>query len=71
LGNLLWSIIEENPKQWDLALPQAEFACNSSVNISIGKSPFQVVYGRNTMGVLDLVQLSLGDRIDDDGEAFA
>jgi hypothetical protein len=37
---------------------------------STGKSPFQVVYGRKNMVVLDLVQLSLGDRINDDGEAF-
>jgi hypothetical protein len=40
------------------------------MNISTSKSPFQVVCGRNPMGVLDLVQLPLGDRINDDGEAF-
>ena len=55
LGNLLRSIVEENPKQLDLDLPQAEFTYNSSVNRSTGKSPFQVFYGRNPMGVLDLV----------------
>ena len=40
------------------------------MNRYIGKSPFQVVHGRNPVGVLYLVQLPLGDRITDDGEAF-
>ena len=40
------------------------------MNRPIGKSPFQVVYGHNPQGVLDLVQLPLGDRVSDDGEAF-
>jgi hypothetical protein len=71
LGNLLWSIIGENPNQWDLDLIQDEFSYNSFVNTSIGKSPFQVVYGRNSMGFLDLVQLLLEDKINDDDEAFA
>ena len=52
-------------------LPQAEFSYNSSVNRSTGKSSFQVVYGRIPTSVLDLVPLPLGDRINDDGEAFA
>ena len=58
------------PKKWDLALPRAEFAYNSSVNRSIGKSPFQVVYGRNPTSVLDLVPLPIGYKINDDGKAF-
>ena len=70
LGNLLHFIVGEKHKQWDLALPQAEFSYNSSMNKSTGKSPFQVVYGHNPQGVLDLVQLPLGDRVSDDGEAF-
>jgi hypothetical protein len=41
------------------------------MNRSTGKSPFKVVYDRNPMGVLDLVHLPLGDRINDDGEAFS
>lgn len=42
------------PKQWDVALPQAEFAYNRSQSRTIGFSPFEVVYGRNPPGVLDL-----------------
>jgi len=71
LGNLLRSIVGEKPKQWDLYLPQVEFSYNSSMNRYTGKSPFQVVYGKNPMGVLYLVKLPLGDMISDDGEAFA
>jgi hypothetical protein len=47
----------DNPRQWNLALPQAEFALNSSINISIGKYAFQVVYGANPKGIVDLVDL--------------
>ncbi|GJY38338.1 RNA-directed DNA polymerase [Tanacetum coccineum] len=55
LGNLLRSLIRDNTKQWDLILPQAEFAYNRSVNRTTGKSPFEVVYGRNPITPLDLV----------------
>jgi hypothetical protein len=70
LGNLLQSIVGENPKQWDLDLPQEEFAYNILVNKYIGKYPFHVVYGINPMDVLDFVQLPLWDRMSDDGKAF-
>ncbi|GKD46311.1 RNA-directed DNA polymerase [Tanacetum coccineum] len=55
LGNLLRSLIRDNAKQWDLILPQAKFAYNRSVNRTTGKSPFEVVYGRNMITPLDLV----------------
>nr|GEV32692.1 hypothetical protein [Tanacetum cinerariifolium] len=55
LENLLRSLIGDNAKQWDLILPQAEFAYNRSVNHTTGKSPFEVVYGRNPITPLDLV----------------
>ncbi|GJY38126.1 RNA-directed DNA polymerase [Tanacetum coccineum] len=55
LGNLLRSLIGDNAKQWDLILPQAEFAYNRSVNRTTNKSPFEVVYGQNPITPLDLV----------------
>ena len=40
-----------------MALPQAEFAYNRSTNRSTGRSPFQIVYGSNPPGVLDLIPI--------------
>ena len=71
LGNILRSIVYENPKQWDLALAQAEFAYNDSPNISIGMSHFQIVYGMNPRGVYELIDLGEHDKRSADGEDFA
>ena len=35
----------KNVKQWDLILPQIESSYNRSMHITVGKSPFEVVYG--------------------------
>jgi hypothetical protein len=54
LGDLLRSLVTEHHNQWDQILPQAEFAYNDSVNRSIGKSPFEIVYGMKLRGVYEL-----------------
>ena len=54
LGDLLRSLVTECHTQWDKILPQAEFAYNNSVNMSTGKSPFQIVYGMQPRGISEL-----------------
>jgi hypothetical protein len=54
LGDLLRSLVTEHHSSWDNVLPQAEFAYNDSVNQSTGKSPFEIVYGRQPRGVSEL-----------------
>ncbi|GKB12542.1 putative CCCH-type zinc finger family protein [Tanacetum coccineum] len=67
LGNLLRSLIGDNAKQWDLILSQAEFAYNRSVNRTTDKSPFEVVYGRNLITLLDLVPVPEVGRFSEEG----
>lgn len=44
----------EHPKQWDHVLSQAKFAYNDSLNRSMGKSLFQILYGMNPIGFYEL-----------------
>lgn len=71
LGNLLRSLIGDTPKQWDLVLPQAEFAYNRSNHGSTGKSPFFVVYGRNPFTPLDLTPCPGTEHYSAEGETRA
>jgi hypothetical protein len=57
LGDLLRSLVTEHHSSWDSILPQAEFSYNDSVNRSTGKSPFQIVYGMQPIGVSELRDL--------------
>ena len=59
LGNLLCSLIKENPREWEVILPLAEFAFNASINGTTQSFPFEVVYGLQPAGVADLLPLPL------------
>ena len=54
LGDLLRILVVEHHNSWDNVLPHAEFAYNDSVNRSTGKSPFEIIYGRQLRGVSEL-----------------
>ncbi|EOY08377.1 Uncharacterized protein TCM_022739 [Theobroma cacao] len=71
LGNMLRCLIQNNPKTWDLVIPQAEFAYNNSVNRSIKKTPFEAAYGLKPQHVLDLVPLPQEARVSNEGKLFA
>ena len=58
LGNLLQYLVGENLRAWDLILPTAEFAYNSSVNRTIGMSPFEVVHGYQPRQPIDLIPMA-------------
>jgi len=55
LGNLLRALIKSNVKAWDLLLLNAEFAYKNAPTKMIGMSPFKVVYGLNSISLLDLM----------------
>ena len=54
LGNLLRCLVGDKPTSWNMVLAQAEFAYNNSMNISNGKTPFEIVIGMKPRGVLEL-----------------
>ena len=71
LGNLLQCLVGEANQNWDSIRPTTQLAYNSSVNRSIGASPFEVVHGYIPRKPLDLLPMSPHVRISESSEAFA
>lgn len=70
LKNLLRCLANDYIKQWDLVLPQAEFAYNSSINRLTWKSPFEIVCGKISNQIIDLVDESNHLQVSDDSIAL-
>ena len=71
LGNLLRCLVGDNPKGWDLILPQEKFSYNNFVNRSTSRSPFQIVYWSIQRTSLELRKIEQGERTGADVEDFA
>lgn len=57
LGNLLRCLTKEYGKSWEVVIPEVEYSYNDSKNITIGRSPFEIVYGIHPRGVCELRNL--------------
>nr|GEX43908.1 RNA-directed DNA polymerase [Tanacetum cinerariifolium] len=71
LLSLLCCLVGDKPKQWDVALPQAEFAYNRSNHSSTSRSPFFIVYGRNPFTPLDLAPMVGDGSVSTEGDEYA
>jgi len=71
LGNLLRCLVGEHLRNWDLILPTTEFVYNSSCNMSISMSPFEVVLGYKPRKLIDLILMIQHPRVFELAYAFA
>ena len=47
------TLLEQRVTNWLTAIPYIEFAINSTVSASTGKSPFELLYGENVALPMD------------------
>ncbi|PKA60564.1 hypothetical protein AXF42_Ash019457 [Apostasia shenzhenica] len=71
LGDLLRCLVGDHTSSWDLVLPTAEFAYNSSINRSTGMSPFMIVTGYEPRKPIDLIELPVSYRTSEFASSFA
>jgi hypothetical protein len=56
LKQMLWKVIEQDGNNWDQLLPYLMFSIREVPHASTGFSPFELLYGRNPRGILDLAK---------------
>ena len=70
LGFRLGFLIKQYGHKWEPVLPQENFAFNETINRSIGNILFQIVYGKNPRGILELSKLPSNTLVSSHGEDF-
>jgi hypothetical protein len=63
LSQLLCVVIQKNLKSWEECLLFVEFAYNRIVHSTTDFSPFEIVYGFNSLTPMNLIPLSLEERV--------
>jgi hypothetical protein len=71
LSQLLCVVIQKNLKSWEECLPFVEFAYNRIVHSTTDFSPFEIVYGFNLLTPMNLIPLSLEERVSLDNKKKA
>lgn len=71
LENLLRTLISEHIGNWDLKLSIAEFAYNSSVSRTTGKSLHEIMYGFSPKQPIDLIPMTDHYRVSESAYTFA
>ena len=64
-------LVGEHPRTWDLITSTVEFAYNSSMNRTTGKSSFKVVHGFKPRTPIDLIPTPALHRVSESAESFA
>ncbi|MCO5572882.1 hypothetical protein L7F22_026641 [Adiantum nelumboides] len=59
LQKILFKLVEEHPKDWDMCLERALWACNVTQNIATGFTPFHLVYGERCVMPINVMIPSL------------
>ena len=68
---LLRCLVGEHLRNWDLTLPNAEFAYKSSCNRSKSMSLFEVVHSHKLRKRIDLIRITQNPRVSESASAFA
>jgi hypothetical protein len=71
LTQLLRVVIQKNLKNWEDCLLFIEFAYNRSEHSTTEFSPFEIVYGFNPLTPMDLIPLTIDERVCLDGNRKA
>jgi len=71
LSTLLRAILKKNLKLWEESLPHVEFAYNRAVHSTTKFCPFEIVYGFKPTAPIDLLSLSMQERVNFDASKRA
>ena len=63
-------VVGEYTRSWDLKLATAEFAYNTTVNRTTGKSPHEIIYGFRPRQPIDRILVSDHIRASDSASSF-